>query len=129
MLDYGLVHYVFDKIIQKYYKIKRSAKLAQKADKRADGEEGSLSENEGSEEEKEFGDEQEQFESSKDIVDIEEIQKHADQYFRQTNYKNQSTSIQQDQSTTYNKLNVLDVIKRMEFDDSDSDSIEQISRP
>ena len=85
MLDYGLVHYVFDKIIQKYYKIKRSAKLAQKADKRADGEEGSLSENEGSEEEKEFGDEQEQFESSKDIVDIEEIQKHADQYFRQNN--------------------------------------------
>ena len=57
MLDYGLVHYVFDKIIQKYYKIKRSAKLAQKADKRADGEEGSLSENEGSEEEKEFDNE------------------------------------------------------------------------
>jgi hypothetical protein len=60
--------------------------------KRTEDKEGSLSENEGSEgeKEKECDADKDQFESSKDMVDIEEISKHAQQYTKDKNKFKQS---------------------------------------
>ena len=48
-LDYSLLYYVFDKIIQKYFIIKKSTKIAKKTVKKLDEKNESVSEDEGQE--------------------------------------------------------------------------------
>ena len=48
-LDFFMVYYVFDKIIQKYYKVKKSSKVAKSTVKKLDDDNESVSEDEAQE--------------------------------------------------------------------------------